>query len=786
FLRVRLRVYRMSRFLRIDSLLNASNERSASDSEHPQQPSPRQAAMLHTPLSSANICPLSRPQSLNMRADIPQQLLPRELPPESAVGYYAREPRVVRSQLPFPVYDSRYWPYQPQQTNASASTFSVLEPQPHIANLLASSERSFVPWQRHRRSRACESCHYRKIKCEGEGEGARCDSCARFNYECTWAPMKKRGPKPKPKAKRPMCSGQPLVDSNNDDLSSIANAVEKPASSGEHRRLDSSTSSVMSKNQLRDTPAEIMRRFYSDEVPQDTRDTIVYYLDYFYGVCPIFHPATLLRRVVNGEVDPLLIQAMRASAARVITKHTGKYIDVDKAIEDVQQRLLLGLDSPSLDYVRAAVLLASLKGGECKFMSYNSLSCLTASLVTRLGWHTMDLASDKADLSWDDWIDAELKRRTFWVAYEIDSYLGLLSDRPMTISESRLYVSAPRADHTWDDISVVGVAGWPVRYQADMPKSKALATGYVLQTFVEGCSLTALTSRINTFLWDAKLSFSERPLATACIPNLQFLKGPSAVPMQRPAQLESLFEYPRFAELDRMLGSWRESLVRADDMKHLWKPEHSFAAFGSLEHRHFIMRIRYFCLYTYSVPLLHILHFANRPSFFGSDKDTASLSSASSSSPSVLAAADSIENAAIREMLSSAFSDLLNDGILAYDIVDESWSICLEAVHDIIAFIDRNSDIPLDRCDQVMPFCLFTSMTVLIRQIRRCRKGIEANGSSRAAHDELDRNVAALRRLWTMLKSLDLIWRTDGIELLLRTMQVEHVASLMSSMALER
>ncbi|KAJ2057628.1 hypothetical protein GGI17_005525, partial [Coemansia sp. S146] len=173
-----------------------------------------------------------------------------------------------------------------------------------------------------------------------------------------------------------------------------------------------------------DTPEETMRRFYSDEVSQDTRDTIIYYLDYFYGVCPIFHPATLVRRVVDGKVDPLLIQAMRASAARVITKHTGVYVDVDKAIEDVQQKLLLGLDNPSLDYVRAVVLLASLKGA--------------SSLVTRLGWHTIDLTSDKAELSWDDWIDTELKRRTFWVAYEIDSYLGLLTDRPMTISESRL------------------------------------------------------------------------------------------------------------------------------------------------------------------------------------------------------------------------------------------------------------------------------------------------------------------------------------------------------------
>ncbi|KAJ2460433.1 hypothetical protein GGF42_000837, partial [Coemansia sp. RSA 2424] len=814
-------------FLRIGSLLNAGSEGpsqpvakvSTVDSDHPQQPS-RQPAMFHTTPPSTDIRSLSQPRSqpLDAQLGMVQQPLLERVYPASAVEYHSCEPRVVRSQQqPFSVYDNRYWPYQLPQLNASASAFGALEPRPHVANLLANSERNFIPWQRHRRSRACESCHYRKIKCEGEGEGTRCDGCARFNYECTWVPMKKRGPKPKPKSKRTeklsaarlsqqssqQSSQQPSTDSNAEaaaltrkgddddyDLSSTISAIDQSVGYCERGQLSSSTSSVRLTGSLRDTPEDIMRRFYSAEVSQDTRDTIIYYLDYFYGVCPIFHPATLVRRVVYGEVDPLLIQAMRASAARVITKNTGKYVDVDKAIEDVQQKLLLGLDSPSLDFVRAVVLLASLKGGECKFMSYNSLSCLASSLVTRLGWHTIDLANDKADMSWDDWINTELKRRTFWVAYEIDSYLGLLSDRPMTISESRLYVSAPRSDHTWDDISVLEAANWPARYQTDMPASKVLETGYVLQTFVEGCSLTALTSRINTFLWDAKISFSEHSLAGACIPKLRFLQVPSIVPMQRPTRLASLFEYPRFVELDRMLSSWRENLVRADDMKHLWKPEHCFATFGSLEHRHFIMRIRYFCLYAYSVPLLHILHFANRPSFFGhgaeSGKDADSLPSPASS----LAAADSIENAAIREMLSSAFSDLLNDGILAYDIVDESWSICLEAVHDIIAFIDRNSDIPLDRCDQVMPFCLFTSMTVLIRQIRRCRKDIEARQESHskdgihAAHAELSKNVGALRRLWAMLKGLDLIWRTDGMELLLRTMQVEEVANLISDMSL--
>ncbi|KAJ2795008.1 hypothetical protein H4S07_006596, partial [Coemansia furcata] len=399
-----------------------------------------------------------------------------------------------------------------------------------------------------------------------------------LNYECTWAPMRKRGPKPRPKFKptassaplSQQCSAQlsadnALLDTYSLTPSNGVSHMDGPADGQEDSRgrgrLSSSDFSEPPNQSLDESlPEEIMRRFYSDEVSQDTRDTVVYYLDYFYGVCPIFHPATLLRRVVEGKVEPLLIQAMRASAARVITKHTGVYVDVDKAIEDVQQKLLLGLDNPSLDYVRAVVLLASLKGGEYKFMSYNSLTCLASSLVIRLGWHTIDLVNDKAEMSWDDWIDAELKRRTFWVAYELDSYLGLLSDRPMTIRDSHLYVSAPRSDHTWDDISIMKADKRPTCYLANMPKSEILRTGYVLHTFVEGCSLTALTSCVNTFLWDAKISFSDRSLPDTCMPNLRFLEVPAIVSMQRPAGLASLFEYPRFAELDQMIKEWRGSL----------------------------------------------------------------------------------------------------------------------------------------------------------------------------------------------------------------------------------
>ncbi|KAJ2382362.1 hypothetical protein GGI05_005677, partial [Coemansia sp. RSA 2603] len=314
-----------------------------------------------------------------------------------------------------------------------------------------------------------------------------------------------------------------------------------------------------------------MRRFYSSEVPEETRESVVYYLDYFYGVCPIFHPATLVRRVVNGEVDPLLIDAMRASAARVISKHTGKVIDVDKIISNVQERLLLGLDSPSIDYVQAVVLITSLFGGECKYVSYNSLSCLSASLVTRLGWHTVDLDYDNTDknMSWNNWLLLELKRRTFWVVYENDSYQSMLSDRPMTLSEMRLFVSAPGSDYTWDDVRMPQTEKWPTKFNMAMSKEEILRNGWVLHTFIESCNLTALISRVNTFLWDIKIGTSSKLPADRNAPNIKYLKlSPLALP-STDESIKSLFQYPEFEELHRLICEWRKDLIRAEDMKNM-------------------------------------------------------------------------------------------------------------------------------------------------------------------------------------------------------------------------
>ncbi|KAI8325343.1 hypothetical protein GQ54DRAFT_241908, partial [Martensiomyces pterosporus] len=452
----------------------------------------------------------------------------------------------------------------------------------------------------------------------------------------------------------------------------------------------------------------------------------------------------------------------------------------------VKERLLAGLDQPTLDYIRAVVLLASLSGGESKFMSYNSLACLAASLVTRLGWNNIDLNRVSERIPWEEWVDLEIKRRTFWVVYQIDSYQGMLADRPTTLGASRLYISLPGSDYTWDDASIPQISHWPLPHQPDMSRDVLIKNGALSYSLVTLCDVTAIVSQITDFLWNVKISISSQAQGSTAghALDMPYLKVPPPLKRSGSKPVASLFEYSEFRSIHEQLTAWKSRLIRAEDMRDECSLQHDFAHFGSLEHRRFLMRIRYFCLYCCYTPTLLCLHLANRPSYFlagtsGGDGTDATL-------PTTPKSADCMEDRLIREMLSMAFSDTLNDGLLAYDIVDESWDICLEAIYDLVGHLDRNADIPIERCDQVMPFCLFTSITVLIRQIRKYRQRLHGPKEQQAAlpasesarlHDELAKSVGALRRLWTLLQNLGFMWGIKGMEHLLRSMQVDEVAN---------
>ncbi|KAJ2904703.1 hypothetical protein GGI21_004258 [Coemansia aciculifera] len=496
---------------------------------------------------------------------------------------------------------------------------------------------------------------------------------------------------------------------------------------------------------------------------------------------PLFHPASFIKRVVAGTVDPLLLDTMKACTARMVAQRTGRHIDVEALGSSVRRRLLAGLDHPTDDYVRAVVVAAALAGGESKFMSYNSLTCLASSLVTRLGWNTLDLGRSPTE-DWDQWVQLEERRRTFWAVYQQDSYQALLADRPPTVDVSRLFIAAPAADSDWDDVAVPRLTQWAEPHQQPPPADPALS-----YAFLALCNLAAIMTRCSAFTWDVRVALAKGSHRQS---DIRFLEPPPIADSPPPVhQITTLFDYPEFGRLHAALKEWMRALVPAESMRDA-QPTTSFADFGGPKSRRFATRVRYYCLRCYYTPVLLLLHLANRPSFFSKSDQGAEAEEEDEEevgTPYSSSASPSPEDAAIRAMLGSSFSGLLNDGLLAHDVVPQSWAICLREIDCLVEHLDRNADIPIDRCDASISFCLFVPITVLVRQIRSCKERAAHASDPKELRLEITRRVAALRRLWTMLKDLGFIWGVARMEALLRSMQVDEIANaadLLSGMTL--
>ncbi|KAJ1727608.1 hypothetical protein LPJ72_005858 [Coemansia sp. Benny D160-2] len=806
--------------------------------------------------------------------DMPSQSAPHQVT-SSSINNNNRggfpSQHVVREQPVYTIYDCRYWPYQEQQQPSVPSSNALLLPrhnsckpafrthaaepthqqQQHSSFLLPplpqdNDNASSTLWIRPRRSRACQNCRARKMKCTGSEP--TCDSCAEQGAECRWPQMKKRGPKPKPKhnpgprtpeteqeAEPPFVwatpAGMAVEESAKEPISTTAVAASQnhplnaDSRGDEEEGKDEYTTTAMLQQPPPPLQAglaahhllpssgqsdqhEILRRFYSDEVAPETRESVIYYLDYFYGICPIFHPASFVRRVVEGRVDSLLLDAMRASAARIITKRTGKRIDHEALLTRTYTNLLLHHKStPTVDYIRALILLSSLNGGEENFRMYNVLSCLAVSLITRLGWNLLDYggARHSAPATWKEWIALEVKRRAFWIIYVNDSYQSFLGNRRLSLSKLYVHVAAPATDFTWEDVTVFPNAGsdgrssrsvLPVQTNLYERNSRIIRNASLVHSLQTLCDVSTINNQIGAFMLDFKQSMEQQQHQ-----HQQHQQAADYRAIDIPAAMASLFECAEFAELHGNLVSWKKNLIRAEDLKPQWAPSYPFTEFGSYKHRLHVMRIRYFCMAGYYVTLIVFLHMCNRPSFFAprppattttatnnnssNNNSNASLPSASSAPANTTASAPSAEDTALRELLGAAFPPEIHEGLVAYDVVADSWDICVAAVLEYVAFLDKNADVPLDRYDQIMPLCLFLSMTVLIRQIRMWRTQIaDAEAGAKAAASGLKGvrerfidGIRALRRLWSLLLDLGAVWKTEGMECLLRSMQVEETSS---------
>ncbi|KAJ1949273.1 hypothetical protein EC988_004839 [Linderina pennispora] len=528
---------------------------------------------------------------------------------------------------------------------------------------------------------------------------------------------------------------------------------------------------------------DLMRRFYSNKVDPETREAILTFFDYSYSQIPIIHPSTFIRRVVAKEVDPLLIDAIKAVSARYITANTGRIVDASEYSSSVLSQILFSLEQPSLEAIQALLIVALHLSGNERANSYYVLIGTATCLLSRLGWNELDLYKSQRPSTWEEWVEHETKRRIFWNVYQQDNFTSLIFGRTNIIPESQIHVRSPCADSEWNDItfalydSATGETPEPLNENVDsrtieghsgdvqdnrsrghtegndtskdtwvwerkaagaqsQTSRRVVISGAISHTFVLLCELNTLDSRIIRFLNDAKPSRYGQKLAVVSdrpFPASNFhgksatAQSPSTSLLQHSAKLIS--EYPEFQKCTARLQSLFDSLKPPKHLKGSLTEPSNRKYFGGSDHGNFTARLRYLSIKSYICSRQIILHSSNRESFF-----------------------EEFENP----------PDL----------------------HSVWPLQEReNTDLPYTRYTFQLVLCVFLVTVIPLRQARRCKLALRAGDYSEMDPDqlskELDISVKDTQVLWETLQKASAMWKTDFMCGMLRALNIEEVTGSM-------
>ncbi|KAJ2495807.1 hypothetical protein GGH96_006238 [Coemansia sp. RSA 1972] len=549
---------------------------------------------------------------------------------------------------------------------------------------------------------------------------------------------------------------------------------------------------------------DLVERFMQME-DIELREAVVAYYAYFYGFCPILHPSTLLRKVVEGTLDPLLDDSLRATTSMFVSKKLGRKIDADTLFSRLVTAITIRSEAPSIDEVCAFQLASIGVSGVRGFVCFDTLKSAVTSLLVQLNWHELDrYESLGAAASWEEWVEAEVKRRVFWINYKIDSHHASIAGRPPVIDEEKVFVRAPCSDAEWDELSreifvkncCCDESEERVPYpdgpwnaspesssdedSSDEPRASEPRRLTPCRSMAEGVQEELsrsfrLITPYESFM--ARISTLQRDAKALHVQRTSIGSGDAAISL--------LGEWPEFKRYDNEIRKWRAEQVVASALRDPSLPPWHASFFGNIRHRIFLVRVRYYSINIYAPGVTIILHSANRRTFFTEAQQSFAQSSRdNSTSPRLEPHTEDIAgDEQIARILNQTFGPTWCQGLVATDIEPESWALCVECAHELAECLRKNDDIPLEFLDMVIPLFLFVGITVLLRQIRRCQSMLSANDTDGEWDVELERCLRDAHGLWRAIRSMGSVWRIDGISKLLSSMHIDEVEKAAEQLA---
>ncbi|KAJ1728237.1 hypothetical protein LPJ61_004143, partial [Coemansia biformis] len=484
----------------------------------------------------------------------------------------------------------------------------------------------------------------------------------------------------------------------------------------------------------------------------ELREAVLAYYAYFYGFCPILHPSSLLRKVVSGTLCPLLEDSLRATTSMFVSRKLGCKIDADALFTRLVTAITIRSEAPSVDEVCAFQLASIGVSGVRGFVCFDTLKSAVTSLLMQLNWHQVDRYDVLTEAnSWDEWVEAEVKRRVFWINYKVDSHHSSIAGRPPVIDEEKVFVRAPCSDAEWDELSrehlvahcCTGPASaphpsgpWTVdpwgaastnasgndsgndsdydddgdgnhssgndRRAQQRPgrRSDGISCWTLVASVQEEMSRTfrkitpyeSFMARISTLQRDAKASW---------VQQCSQVGGGS-----RPLEPPLLGDSPLFQRYDGELRQWKSEQVTASDLYDPSLSPWEASFFGSVRHRIFLVRVRCFCLNMYAPGVTILLHSANRRSFCTEaqqamggtqqpqqqpqSRDGSHSPSSPPQEPSSRQGSEEVEEQTITRILNQTFGPTWCQGLVARDIEPESWELSVSCAHEMATCLRNN------------------------------------------------------------------------------------------------